>query len=400
VLDLTVVVSGPMAAMVLADQGADVIKIEMKGGLDSARIMGKQPRADIFTESSQHTMMGRGKRSLVVNLKTAQGKELFFDLVKGADVVMSNFRPGAMDKLGLSYADCQRVKPDIIYVTVAGFGTVGPFSGKPIYDPIIQGAAGVTAGQMADGKPTLVQSLICDKTTSQTTAQAITAALFAKAQGRGGQHVQVSMHDVMLQYQWPEVFWNFTLADAPGPDMPDFHNIYRLGNCSDGQITLIFVQDKDFFGICRAVGHPEWIEDPRFSNPTVRGQNMTTVIPMLEGALAKLTVAEALSRLEAEDVPCGPVLSKQEVLTHPQTVATKSIVTAKHPEFGKLVMPRPAALFSSTPSWFTADDAPFAPRLGQHSAQVLREDLGFSAEKINALVKAGVIMDAGPASKL
>lgn len=403
VLDLSQVFSGPMCAMVLADQGAAVIKVEVKGGLDSGRVIGKQPREDAFTTcgpmSAAHTMMARGKRSLVLDMKAAQGKELFLALVRRSDVVIQNFRPGAMEKLGLGYEECRKANPDVIYLSISGFGAVGPYAGKPIYDPVIQGTAGVTVGQLdAEGRPMLVQSLICDKTTSITAAQAVTAALFARAKGQGGQHVQLSMLNTMLQFQWPEVFYNQTFPSATNDDIPEFSTVYRLWRCMDGEITMIAIQDKEFFGVARALGLDEWAKDPRFATLMSRGPHYPEIIAKTQEALAQLGVSEALRRLEANDVPCGPVLSRKEILAHPQVAASQALVTTPHPDFGSTLLPRPAAQFSGTPSW--SGSAPPAPRLGQHSAEVLCEELGLSTEGVVALAKAGVILDTAPASKL
>lgn len=400
VLDLSQVVAGPMCAMVLADQGAEVIKVEIKGGLDSGRVFGKQPRPDVFTEAAPHTMMSRGKRSLVLDMKAARGKELFFALVKRADVLMQNFRPGAMEKLGLSYEECRKANPDLIYASLSGFGPVGPYADKPIYDPIIQGIAGVTAGQVdSEGGSVLVQSLVCDKATAITASQAITAALFARAQGKGGQHVQVTMLNTMLQFQWPEQFYNHVFPSSETPNMPEFSSIYRLWKCADGKlITMIAVQDKEFFGACNALDLDEFAKDPRFASLQLRAPLFPEILEKMEAQLLKLTASEALERLEANDVPCGPVLSRHESIANPQVVASNALVTSPHPEWGSTLMPRPAAQFSGTPSW--ADSAPLAPRLGQHSAEVLRQELGLSTQDVAALVKAGVIVDTSPPSKL
>lgn len=400
VLDLSQVVAGPMCAMVLADQGADVIKVEIKGGLDSSRVIGKQPRPDVFTEAASHTMMSRGKRSLVLDMKAVQGKELFFALVKRADVLIQNFRPGAMEKLGLSYEECRKANPDLIYTSLSGFGPVGPYADKPIYDPIIQGTAGVTAGQLdAEGRPSLVQSLVCDKATAITASQAVTAALFARARGQGGQHVQLTMLNTMLQFQWPEQFYNQTFPSSENPDIPEFASIYRLWKCADGKlITMIAVQDKEFFGACNALDLAEYAKDPRFASIMTRGPHFPEILGKVAVQILKFTASEALERLEANDVPCGPVLSRSEIIANPQVAASNALVTSPHPEWGSTLLPRPAAQFSGTPSW--TGSAPLAPRLGQHSAEVLRQELGLSTEDVAALMKAGVIVDTSPASKL
>jgi len=333
-------------------------------------------------------------------MKADRGKELFLSLVKGTDVLIQNFRPGAMEKLGLSYENCRKINPDIIYLSISGFGPVGPYSGKPIYDPIIQGTAGVTCSQLdAAGGPSLVQSLICDKTTSTTAAQAVTAALFARARGQGGQHVQLSMLNTMLQFQWPEQFYNQTFPSSANPDIPEFASLYKLWKCGDGNlITMIVVQDKEFFGACKALGLAEYGKDPRFASIMIRGPHFPEILVKFQEEIAKIPASEALKRLEAQDVPCGPVLGRRDIIAHPQIAASNSLVTSPHPEFGSTLLPRPAAQFSRTPTW--TDSAPLAPRLGQHSAEVLRQELGLSAEDIAALVKSGVIVDTSPTSKL
>lgn len=396
VLDLSQVVSGPMASMVLADQGADVVKVEPVGGIDSMRMAGQQPSAAAAAGGglgALYAMVNRGKRVITLDLKSPRGVALFLRLARWADVVVQNFRPGAADRMGVGYEACKAVNPGVIYVSVSGFGEAGPLAQRPIYDPVIQGVAGVAAAEQTEGTPRLAQFLICDKTTALTVAQAITAALFSRKSGQGGQHVRVSMLDATLQFNWPDVFYNHAYTESPAPKMPAMANFYRLWACRDGLITMITVQDKEFAGWCRAMGRMEWLKDPRYSSLAARIPNLPGLFQRMAEDMAPHTRDELLSRLGGNGVPCGPVLSLDEVVDHEQVRPSLALYPTPA---GPVRQPRPAARFAGA-----APPAPHAaPAVGQHSAEVLRGVLGVGDAEVAALLRDGVIAGPTPAPKL
>jgi crotonobetainyl-CoA:carnitine CoA-transferase CaiB-like acyl-CoA transferase len=383
IVDLSAVISGPLATMLLADQGAEVIKVEPRGG-DITRFSS-------FAHggiSALFANANRGKRSLAVDLDQAAGREIVLRLVAQADVFVQNFRPGAVERMGLGEAELRRVRPDLIYVSISGFGESGPYASQRVYDPIIQGLTGMVAVQKHNqsGERDLVRNIVCDKSSAYTAAQAITAALFARERGAGGQHVRVAMLDASLAFFWPDGMMRHTFpgdADAPGVTLCE---LYRLVETADGQLLIFAASDAEFAGFCRAIDRPELIDDPRFKTLQRRGQNALAMIAMQEEELRKRPSRVLLERLVAEGVPCGPVLELAQVLTDPQIAANGSIVESEHPHAGPMRQPRPPARFDRTPS---APGSP-APLLGEHSDAILAE-LGYSEAERLELRRSGTV---------
>lgn len=386
IVDLSQIVSGPFATMLLSDQGAEVVKVEPITSRDVTR-------REQFARGglSAFYMNGnRGKRCVSVDLARPEGRHVVLDLAARADVFVQNFRPGACDRLGVGYEDVRAVNPDVVYVSISGFGPDGPDADRPVLDPVIQGLTGMVAYQVNPEIPfpDLVRNIVCDKTTALTVAQAVAVALLARERGAGGQHVEVPMLDAALAF-----FWNDGMVDLtyPGDDVTfgrTLGEVYRLTQCADGQIIYFAASTAHIQGVSRACGRPEWAEDPRF---TLEGfledpQNHVDFGALTTDAFAEITVAEALAGLREADVPSGPILEKVDVLEHPQVVHNESVVTWEHPDAGTVRSARPGARFSATPVEMRLD----ASHQGADNEEVLAE-LGRSPEEIARLRADGVI---------
>lgn len=382
VLDMSVMISGPLAAMILADQGADVIKIESPGLGDIMRFLGssKGGMTGIFANNN------RGKRSLVVNLKAAEGADIMRRLVADADVLIQNFRPGAMERLGLGYDDLSAINPNLIYVSISGYGPDGPQSHRRVYDNVIQAASGLASIQSdpATGTPSLFRTLLCDKVTSMNASQAITAALFARERGHAqGQHIVLAMIDVAIAFMWPDSAMDAALLDEDANRTPTLAANYAPTKLADGYVSAGAVSDSEFAGLCAALGHPEMAQDPRFSNALTRTQHATDMVALMRQYASETTTADFLERAELHDVPASPINTLAEIHTIPQVVHNEVFVERDHPMAGRVREPRPPARFSHTPSRVGSP----APGFGQHSDEIATE-LGLDAA---ALRSAGII---------
>ncbi|MEM8767046.1 MAG: CoA transferase [Pseudomonadota bacterium] len=376
VIDLTSMISGPVATMMLADQGADVIKVEPISG-DLVRYMG--PNREGLT--SGFISANRSKRSLAVDLKTEQGMEVLRALVKTADVFVQNFRPGAIDRMGLGEDAVRALKPDIVYVSISGFGETGPYAHKRVYDPVIQALSGLADIQKdgETGRPKMIRTIIPDKTTAVTAAQAITAALFARERGRGGQHVKLAMLDTMVAYLWPEGMAGYTFIGKEVKAARAQFAQDLIFQTTDGYITAGAVSDAEWQGMCQALERPEWLEDERFRTANDRIVNVRERLALTSEVLATRSSAEWLERLDREGVPCAPVLQRHEVFEHEQIHINEMVAEHDHPVAGRIRQPRPAARFDRTPAAMQRH----APTLGEHSDEILAE-LGFDAGALRA----------------
>jgi len=366
IIDLTSMISGPVATMLLGDQGADVIKVEPLTG-DLVRYMG--PNRDGLT--SGFISANRSKRSIAVDLKTADGMQVVQRLIATGDVFVQNFRPGAIERMGLSESKVREIKPDIVYVSISGFGEKGPYAHKRVYDPVIQALSGLAAIQKdhESGRPKMVRTIIPDKTTAITAAQAITAALFARERTGEGQHVKLAMLDAMVGYLWPEGMAGYTFIGKEVKAARAQFAQDLIFETADGYITAGAVSDLEWQGMCRALERPEWIDDERFNTPNGRVINVKERLAMTAEVLAGRPSAEWLARLDAEGVPCAPVLERAEVFEQEQIKINETIAELDHPVAGRIRQPRPAARFDQTPAGIQRH----APTLGQHTDELLRE---------------------------
>ncbi len=383
VLDLTALVSGPVATMMLADQGADVIKIEPPRG-DIMRHTGTRHRG----MSASFLSCNRSKRSLCVDLKTAAGLDIVRKLVATADVLVQNFRPGAIERMGLGEDVARALRPDIIFVSISGFGEDGPYAHQRVYDGVIQALSGLAEIQ-ADrdtGRPRMVRTIVPDKTTALTAAQAITAALFARERTGQGQHVRLAMLDTMVAYLWPEASSSLSFIGHerdPGRTQQATDLVFAT---RDGYITAGAVSDAEWSGLCRALGRDDLIDDPRFATAAARVDNVVERREMMNAEIAKWPSAEILARLDREGVPSAPILSRAEVIDDAQVRRNRVIEEHDDPALGRIRQPRPAARFGATPSAIRS----MAPHLGADNDVILSE-LGYGRDEIDRLVGDRVV---------
>jgi len=384
VIDMTSMVSGPLATMILADQGADVIKVENPNGGDHTRAVSSR-RAGM---SASFLNNNRNKRSLALNLKDPRGLAALKRLTAGADVFVQNFRPGVAERIGIGESTIRETKPDIVYVSISGFGERGPYAGKPVYDPLVQALSGLTTVQAGsdDVRPRLVRTILPDKLTGFAAAQAITSALLARERTGKGQHVRLSMLDSVISFLWSSDMSGQTFVGEETRQEKAQSFIDLIYETSDGYISVAVQSDREWAGLCRAVDRPEWLEDPRFKTVALRQHNVDDRLNLTQEALRSRNSAEWLERLEAEDVPCAPVLRRREVVDHPQILANEIVQEFEHPHAGSLRQARPAPLFSGTPVVYRRG----APALGEHSIEALKE-AGLSTEEIEKLAAAGIV---------
>ena len=378
IIDVTSMVSGPSATMLLADQGADVIKVENPNGGDHTRSSANTQNGF----SANFLNNNRSKRSVALNLKEEPAKKALLKLCEGTDVFIQNFRPGVVDRMGIGEADIRAVAPDIIYVSICGFGETGPYAAKPVYDPLIQalsGLATVQAGSDAE-RPRLVRTILPDKLTGTVAAQAITAALLARTRTGEGQHIRVSMLDTIIAFLWGSDMGSQTFIDKPFPQQNAASFIDLIYETADGHISVAVQSDREWQALTHAFGKPEWLDDPRFGTPALRQENIDDRLNLTQEVLRTDTSAKWLKKLEAEDVPCAPVLTRSQAIEHPQVAANAIVIETEHHLAGGVRQARPAAVFSGTP----VDIRRGGPALGEHTAEVLAE-AGCSPDEIAVL---------------
>ena len=378
VIDVTTVVSGPVCTALLADQGASVIKIEPPEGDITRRTAGDGEFTAMFVACN------RGKRSVALDLKHPAACDVVRRLALVSDVFVQNFRPGAMDRLGLGAEALRALNPRLVYASISGVGESGPYAKQRVYDPVIQSLSGLADVQTdpETGRPRMVRTIIADKTTGAFAAQAICAALFARERTGEGQHVHLSMLDAMITFLWPEAMSDQAIpgrAKPTGPPRPDL--IFRT---TDGFITAGSVSNAEWRGLCTALDKSEWIEDPRFRTLAARSANGAERIALVGAVLATRPTQEWLARLAAHDVPCAPVLRRDDVLTDPQVVYNGLIETIDQPGLGPIRQARPAARFDRTPAEIQGP----APSIGEHTEAILAE-LGFPPGEVAALIASG-----------
>ncbi|MGO9604531.1 MAG: CaiB/BaiF CoA transferase family protein [Candidatus Binataceae bacterium] len=390
VLDLSTMVAGPVATMMLADQGADVIKVESPGGdLTRHFAYGRGGMGATFLSCN------RNKRSVAVDLKSAEGREIVHKLIATADAIVHNFRPGTADRIGLGEAAVRATRADIVYVSISGFGETGPYAGQRAYDPVIQSLSGLADIQRDrdTGRPRMVRTIIADYTTALTAAQAITAALFDRQRSGQGQHVRLAMLDTMISYLWPEAMPSLTFVGEErdpsdgemGPDL--------VFATQDRYITAAALSDDEWAGMCRALKREDLIDDPRFKTVRDRAVNAVERREITRAELEKWIASEILPRLLANDVPSAPVLSRFELLQDPQVRENGILEEHDTPMFGRVRQPRPAAQFDRTPSGIRT----MAPLLGADNAAILSE-LGYGKDDVARLERDRVVRSQPPSS--
>ena len=369
VLDISIALTGPYAASLLADQGAQVIKVERPGIGDIARWVG----VSVNGMSSLFLVCNRGKRSIAVDMQTPEGVEIILRLAADADVLIQNFRPGVLDRLGLGYEHVRAVNPDIVYTSLSGFGSEGPYRDRSAYDTVIQAYGGFAANQ-ADpevGVPTFLHQTAADKVTALFASQAITAALFARSTGRGGQHVELSMTDAVVSFLWADSAANEVLLESDNSQHSSFVAGFQPMRFLDGWGIVTPTSDHDFSGMCKALDVSGY-DDPRVATVGERIKNREILEPLMDmvyANAANLTMAEATERFEAERVPFAMILSPDELTRDPHAMAIGLFVEAEHHVVGRTRLPRHPAQFGSTPATLTGS----SPALGEHTDEILAE---------------------------
>ena len=386
IIELTSMLTGPWATSLLGDQGADVIKIEVPGIGDHTRSVGAR-RGDL---SVNFLNINRSKRSITLNLKDNDATDILKKLATTADVFIQNFRPGVVERLGLSEPEIRRVSPHIIYLSMSGFGEKGPLSTKPVYDPIIQAISGLTTIQAGSdsARPRLVRTILPDKLTAVVASQAVTAALLSRERDGKGQHVRLSMLDAILSFLWASDMGEQTYVEDPIGGQEPASFIDLIYETRDGYMTISTMGNKEWAALARAVERPELLDDPRFKSASLRDRNVDARLELIQGILITRTTQEWMTLFEREEVPCAPALTRNEVIKHPQIIASEILIETDHPVAGRLRQTRTPARFEGTPTEIRQG----APRLGEHNLEILTE-LGFDAAEIDALRAKGAIGD-------
>ena len=387
VVDLSTVFSGPMAAALMSDQGAQVIKVESLDG-DTTRNIGPA-KGDL---SASFIAANRGKRNLAIDLKSPAAAEVLHALLVRADVLIENFRPGVMARLGLADDVLAARYPRLIRLSITGFGADGPRAPDKAYDAVIQALGGLAASQRdpATGAPVILASTISDKVTALTAAQAVTAALFARSRDGKGRRVEVAMLDATVAFQWPDAMYNHVWVNDPPAALPEFGATQRVFRTADGYVATMVPQQAEFNALCKALGAPELPKDPRFATPFARYRHGPEVRAALEPLMAQLDNATLEARCREHGAALGRVNERPEVLADPQVVHNGAVVTVPNGDGDLVRVARSAARF---------DGQPLAPRrggahLGEHSAAILKE-LGFASDHIASLLANGVVRQSG-----
>ncbi len=386
VLELAQIMAGPTCGMMLADMGADVIKVEKLPGGDDARGY-REPR--INGVSAPFLIMNRNKRGIALDLKHPRGRDILLRLVETADVLTENFRRGTLEKFGLGYDVLSEANPGLIYCAVSGYGRDGPLGDKGGFDLIAQGFAGLMSITGEPGRPPVkTGNPVADINAGILAVSGIAAAYVHKLKTGQGQVVDTSLMEAALQQTYWQAAIYFATGKSPGPT-GSAHVLtapYQAFRARDGWINIGGANQANWERIAEVLGHPEWCDDPRFATNSARMANLDALVALMDAVLVARTKDEWLRAFDAAGVPVGPVHSLGEALTHPQTLARGMVLDLVHPEAGATRALGCPLHFSATP---TRVDRP-APLLGEHTREVLRE-FGYSDPEIDALISEGVV---------
>jgi len=383
IIDLTTNMSGPLATMVLAEQGADVVKVEPIAG-DLIRSIGTG-RGGM---SAYFANLNRGKRSIGIDLATPAGRDLVLRLCDDADVFVQNFRPGVVERLGVGPDEVLARNDRLIYASISGFGTEGPLATAPAYDHVVQALAGFCALQGDDDQASMVKQGVIDKATSYTLAQAVTASLLARGRSGRGRRIDVSMLDVALAYLWPDGMMNNTVID-PEKVLPPVARSFRVTPTLDGFVALVTLTSSQWGALVEALADPDDTDEdgPDYTDTATRMSSGATIMREVRRKIATMATAEVVERLARANVPCAPVLGLDELHLDPQIIASRTLVEIDHPKMGAIRQPFPAARFDRA---ITPLGSP-APAAGAHSREILRA-AGLDDTAIDRLVADGVVL--------
>ena len=383
IVDLSAVLSGPIATTLLAAQGADVIKVEPPEGDTSRRIgPAKGDLSSVFITCNQ------GKRSVVLDLKQAAARDVLQGLIASADVLVENFRPGVLARLGLSPDELSARYPRLIIASVTGHGASGPYAQDRAYDAVIQATAGIAAShrERATGMPSLLPTLLCDKLTALTLAQAVTAALLGRERDGQGRRVEVAMLDASIAFQWPDAMYNHVFMDAPPAPFPPYGASTKAYPTRDGMVAVMNPQPVEFKALCDGLGRPDLPTDARFTTAEARMKNGPVLRAIFEPLFAQRDTDELMRALTQAGVPIGRVNELDDVLRDPQVLHNHTVAEVAHGTAGRVRLARQAARFGGQRG---ADPRP-APHLGEHGAALLAE-LGCDAAAVDELVRLGAV---------
>ena len=403
VLDLSRVLAGPWCTQLLADLGAEVIKIEKPGSGDDTRSWGppflKDTQGHDTGEAAYYLACNRGKKSVAVDFTQSEGQAIVRELARGADIVVENFKLGGLAKYGLDYAKLSTVNPRLVYCSITGFGQTGPYAERAGYDFIIQGMGGFMSvtGERDDlpgGGPQKAGIAISDLMTGMYACTAILAAIAQRELSGAGQYIDVSLLDAQVAMM-AVMNMNYLVSGTPPDRAGNAHqNIvpYQVFACADGHLILAVGNDAQFARFCEIAGKTEWARDPRFTANAERVKRRDVLVPLIEAVMHSRTQGEWLAALEAVGVPCGPINRLDQVFADPQVRARGMRFDLPHRLSGTVPQVGNPLHFSATPVAYT--QAP--PLLGEHTLAVLSQRLGLSAESLADLAARGVVEISSP----
>ena len=379
VIELGTMIAVPMATHLLAGQGAKVIKVEDVLRGDELRAFGTNKGG----LSAWFISANNGKRSIAIDLKSNDGKNVLWRLLDGADVLVEGFRPGVLERLGFGQVEVRKRFPKLVYCSSSGFGPTGPYADQPVYDPVIQSLSGLAASQTTDGKPLLVRSIIADKTAAIMNAQAITAALVQAARADVGAYVQMNMMASNLGFFWGDLMMHCSLLDDDVNHQPNIMQSYRLHSCADGWVSMGIGTNDQWAAFCAAFDRPDVLKDDRFKSAGDRANSMVAWRDAMDDVLKPFKRDDVVVKMREAGVPVAPVLDPTEVYDDPQVRAAGLLEEFNHPYAGSVRQPRASA------AAFGAEiEILPAPLHGEHTRAIL-EELNFDKHQIQKLVESG-----------
>jgi len=388
VLDLTRVLAGPYCTMMLGDLGADVLKVERPGAGDDVRAWG--PPFAPGGESAYFLCVNRNKRSITIDLKTSPGQDLVRELARRCEVLVENFKTGTLDEMGIGYEALRGVNPGLIYCSITGFGTTGPYADLPGYDLIAQAMGGIMSitGEVS-GEPMKVGVPIVDISTGMFSAVAILAALRVKERTGQGQRIDMALLDSQIAWLG-NVAGNYLVGGQPARRLGNAHpNItpYEVFPTRDGHVALAVGNEGQWRRFCQVAGAPHLAEDPLFRTNADRVRNREKLVPVMAEVMRRRTSQEWMDLLRADDIPCGPIQTVDRALNDPQVLARGMVVEARHPTAGPVKLVASPLKLCETPPAVRLPP----PTLGQHTEEILREMLGLAPQAIADLRDQKVI---------